>query len=226
MKAKVIKNFKRPSAEMIKKFREIPSSIVSDCLNRYYAMSAEIRPIFEGIRLCGPALTIQNMSGNNMMSHLALTFAKPGDVIVIDARGYLNNAVWGGVQAACAVKRGVAGLIVDGAIRDVKDMREMKFPVYCKGVTPAGPHKGWADCVNVPIQCGSIPVHPGDLIVADDDGVAVVPSADIEEVYQECLERIKKEKLWIKKITSGESSLDAVGLRESLEKMDVEYYEE
>ncbi|MBF0522451.1 MAG: 4-carboxy-4-hydroxy-2-oxoadipate aldolase/oxaloacetate decarboxylase [Candidatus Omnitrophica bacterium] len=226
MKAKVIKNFKRPSSEMVKKFKEIPASIVSDCLNRYSAMNGEIKPIFEGIRVCGPALTIQNMSGNNMMSHLALTFAQPGDVIVIDGRGYLGNAIWGGVQASYAAKRGIAGLVVDGAIRDVEDMRRMKFPVYCKGITPAGPHKGWADSVNVPIQCGSIPVHPGDLIVGDDDGVAVIPLADVESIYQECLERIKKEESWMKKIAQGESSLDAVGLRESLNKMEIEYREE
>ncbi len=111
MKAKVIKKIKRPSPEWIEKFKDIPSSIVSDCLNRYYGMTGEIKPIFQGIRLCGPALTIQSMAGNNMMSHLALTFAEPGDVLVIDGRGYLGNAVWGGVQAAYAHKRGIAGVI-------------------------------------------------------------------------------------------------------------------
>jgi regulator of RNase E activity RraA len=222
MKAAVIKNFKRPDADMVEKFRGIPSSIVSDCLNRYYAMKGYLRPIFDGIRLVGPALTIQSMSGNNMMSHLALTFAKPGDVLVIDARGSTGNAVWGGVQAFYARKVGVAGLVVDGAIRDIEDMRKMRFPVYCKGITPAGPHKGWADNVNVPIQCGGMPVSPGDLIVADDDGVAVVPLEHMREVYEESLKRIKLEESWIKKIEEGQSSLDAVGLRKTLETMDFE----
>src|SRR3990170_4920422 len=222
MKALVIKDFKRPSSDWIEKFKDIPASLISDCLNRYYAMKAEIRPIFEGIRLIGPALTIQSMAGNNMMSHLALTLAKPGDVLVIDARGYTGNAVWGGVQALYARKTGVAGLVVDGAIRDVEEMRKMRFPVYCKGITPAGPHKGWADNINVPIQCGGIPVNPGDLIVGDDDGVAVIPQEYIERVYEDSLKRLKLEKSWIKNIENGQSSLDAVGLRSALDDMDIE----
>jgi len=226
MKARVVKKIRRPSPDWINKFKKIPSSIISDCLNRYYGMSAEIRPIFHGIRLCGPALTIQSMAGNNMMSHLALTFAESGDVLVIDARGYLGNAGWGGVQAAYASKRGVAGLVVDGAIRDVEDMRKMRFPVFCKGITPAGPHKGWADCINVPVQCGGMPVMPGDLIIGDDDGVAVVPHGQLKEVYEESVERMKKEKSWIRDINKGRSSLDAVGLRKMLDVMDIEYIDE
>jgi len=223
MKARIIRKIKRPSKELVVKFRKIPSSIISDCLNRYYAMNGEIRPIFNGIRLCGPAITIQSMAGSNIMNHLALTFAERGDVLVIDARGYLGNAVWGGVQTVYASKRGIAGIVVDGAVRDVEDIRRMRFPVFSKGITPAGPHKGWADSINVPIQCGGIPVHPGDLVVGDDDGVAVVPIEHIEEIYRESVERMKKEKLWLKEIGKGRSSLDAVGLRGKLEKMDIEY---
>lgn len=226
MKARIIRKIKRPSKELIGKFRKIPTSIISDCLNRYYGMNGEIRPIFKGIRLCGPAVTIQSMAGNNIMSHLALTFAERGDVLVIDARGYLGNAVWGGVQTAYASKRGIAGLVVDGAIRDVEDMRRIRFPVFCKGITPAGPHKGWADSINVPIQCGGIPVHPGDIIVGDDDGVAVVPIEHVREVYAEALKRMKQEKQWLKEIGRGKSSLDAVGLKRKLGKMDIEYVNE
>lgn len=226
MKALVIKNFGRPSAEWVEKFKSIPASIVSDCLNRHYAMTGDLKPIFEGIRLVGPALTIQSMAGNNIMSHLALTFARPGDVLVIDARGYLGNSVWGGIQALYACKVGVAGLVVDGAIRDVEDMRKIKFPVYCKGITPAGPHKGWADCVNVPIQCCGVPVNPGDLIIGDDDGVAVVPLKRLEEVYEEAVKRLKTEEQWVQKIEEGHNSLDAVGLRHILGSMEIEYRDE
>lgn len=221
MKVIVRKNISRPPLEWLDKFKDIPSSIVSDCLNRYYAMGGEIKPIFEKMRVTGFALTIQSMSGNNMMSHYALTFAQPGDVLVIDARGCLGNSVWGGIQTEYARKRGVHGLIVDGAIRDVEEIREMRFPVYCKGVTPAGPHKGWADNVNLPIQCGGVPVNPGDLVVGDDDGVAVVPKEFIPVVYEEAQSRLSTEKIWIQKICNGESSLDAVGLRVAFEKMDI-----
>lgn len=225
MKAKIVKRIRRPTAEWVEKFKAIPSSIVSDCLNRYYGMNSEIRPIFEGIRLCGPALTIQSMAGNNLMSHYALTFAEPGDVLVIDARGYVGNAVWGSVQALYAVKRGVAGLVIDGAIRDVEDMRRIRFPVFCKGITPAGPHKGWADSINVPIQCGGMPVHPGDMIIGDDDGVAVVPLESLKQVCEESLMRMKTEASWLEKIEKGQSSLDAVGLRRLVDQMEIEYDE-
>jgi len=225
MKAIVRKKIDRPSPEWLEKFKPFPSSIISDCLNRYYAIGGEIKPIFRNIRLVGYALTIQSMSGNNMMSHFSLTFAQPGDVLVVDARGCLGNSVWGGIQAEYARKCGVRGLIVDGAIRDIKEMREMKFPVYCRGVTPAGPHKGWADNVNLPIQCGGVPVSPGDLVVGDDDGVAVVPKEFIPVVYEEAKTRLETEKIWLQKIRNGESSLDAVGLRPDLEKMDIEFIE-
>lgn len=226
MKAIVRKKIDRPSPEWLDKFEQIPSSIISDCLNRYYAIGGEIRPIYRNIRLVGYALTIQSMSGNNIMSHFALTFAQPGDVLVVDARGCLGNSVWGEVQTEYAQMAGVRGLVVDGAIRDIEAMREKRFPVYCKGVTPAGPHKGWADNVNVPIQCGGVPVNPGDLILGDDDGVAVLPKLLIPVVYEEALNRMKMEEKWLQKIRSGQSSLDAVGLRSILENMDMEIIED
>lgn len=194
MKPIVKKNIDRPDHSWLEKFKDIPSSIVSDCLNRYYAIGGEIKPVYNNINLIGFALTIQSMSGNNIMSHFALTIAKPGDVLVIDARGCLGNAVWGSVQTEYAKKCGVKGLVVDGAIRDVKDMREMGFPVFCKGITPAGPHKGWADNINLPIQCGGVPVNPGDLIIGDDDGVVVVPNFIINEVLIWCEKHLKDEK--------------------------------
>jgi len=223
MKAIVKKTIKRPDPEWLVKFGDIPATIVSDCLNRYYAMNGEIKPIFENIKLCGIAVTIQSIPGNNMMSHLALTFAQPGDVLVIDARGCVSNAVWGEIQGICALKKGVAGIVVDGAIRDVAAMREARFPVYCRSVTPAGPHKGWADSINVPIQCGGIPVIPGDLVLGDDDGVVVVPQELIEKVYCEAQRRLKLEQEWVRRVEEGEDSLDVVGLREALEKMEIEY---
>ncbi|MGK5093310.1 hypothetical protein WDW89_15020 [Deltaproteobacteria bacterium TL4] len=225
MRAIVNKKNQRPSLEWIERFKSIPPSIASDCLNRYYAMHSTISPVFENCALCGFAMTIQSMSGNNLMSHLALTFAEPGDVLVVDARGNLGQAVWGGVQTAYAQKQGVAGIVIDGAIRDVAYMREHHFPAYCKGVIPAGPHKGWADSVNVPIQCGGVPVMPGDLILGDDDGVVVVPQNLLESVFKEAQKRLQQEREWFQKIEEGSSSLDVVGLCSVLSQMDIEYLE-
>lgn len=225
MQAVINKRVEKADRIWLDKFKDIPSSIVSDCLNRYYAIGGDMRPIYENIRMVGFALTIQSMSGNNMMSHYALTFAEPGDILMIDAGGNLAHSVWGGIQAQCAQQRGVAGLVLDGAVRDVQEMRDMKFPVYCKGVTPAGPHKGWGDNVNLPIQCGGVPVSPGDLVIGDDDGVAVVPKDMIPTVYKEALKRLELEKVWVDKMNNGATSMDAVGLRSAFEAMDVDILE-
>lgn len=226
MKAKVVKRIIRPDRKWIECFKTIPASVVCDCMNRLYGMRAEIVPLQEGTRVCGPAVTVQCMTAGNMMLHLALTMVEAGDVLVADARGSTANAVWGGIQTVFARKAGVAGLVVDGAVRDVAEIRELKFPVYCKGVTPAGPHKGWADNINVPVQCGGVPVHPGDLIVGDDDGVVVVPCEKVEEIYNLAVKRMEIESGWIESIENGKNTLDAVGLREQLSQMDVEYIEE
>jgi 4-hydroxy-4-methyl-2-oxoglutarate aldolase len=225
MRATITKSIRRPEEKWINSFKELPASILSDCLNRTHAMNSDIRPVFENIRICGSAVTIESMAGNNLMSHIALTYTKPGDVLVIDAKGAKSPAVWGGIQTLYARKRGVAGVVIDGVVRDIEDIRKMRFPVYCKGTTPAGPHKGWADSVNVPVQCGGVPVHPGDLVVGDDDGVVIVPFSRIEEVYEEAVRRLKTEEKWIKDIENGQSSLEAVGLTSTLKQFDIQYYE-
>jgi 4-hydroxy-4-methyl-2-oxoglutarate aldolase len=223
MAAIVIKEWQRPDRAWLSRFSKFPTSIVSDCLGRYMGMNAEIKRLYDGIHLCGFALTVQSMVGNNIMSHFALTIAKPGDVLVIDAGAGLKNAVWGGVQAICAARRRVQGVVIDGVVRDGAEMRKNRFPVFCRGTTPNGPHKGWADSVNVPIQCGGVPVHPGDLVLGDDDGVVVVPKGEIPSVYDEARSRLKREKGWIAQINKGKSSLSAVGLTETYKKLDVEY---
>jgi regulator of RNase E activity RraA len=225
MKAIVNKRIDRPDQKWIDKIKDIPSSIISDCLNRYYAMDGAISPVFNKIRMCGVALTIQSMTGNNLMSHLALTFAQPGDILAIDAKQNVNTAVWGGIQTLYAQKRGVAGVVIDGSLRDVEEIRDAGFPAFCRGVTPAGPHKGWADSINVPIQCGGIPVAPGDIVVGDDDGVAIIPLKLLEQVYQEAKQRMEQEQNWIDQINKGKSSLEVVGLDTVLEKMDIQYNE-
>ena len=116
--------------------------------------------------------------------------------------------------------------MVDGCVRDVEDIRREKFPVYCRGITPAGPHKGWADSVNVPIQCGGIPVCPGDLVVGDDDGVVVIPRQEVPAVYDDVCTKIKQEEQWLAMIEAGETSLKAVGLESVLGHMDVEFVDD
>lgn len=213
----------RPSKDLIRAFRKLPTTIVSDSLNRSYAMKADLRPIYESIRICGPAVTVQSMCGNNIGSHIALSFCQKGDVIVIDGRGHTDTSIWGGVQAYYAKKIGIEAVIIDGSIRDVAEMKKMRLPVFCKGIVPTGPHKGWADSVNIPIQCAGVPVTPGDLIIGDDDGVVVVPRERLKEILKLSQQRLAMEKRWKQELVKGKNTLEAVGLKEKIKNLDLEY---
>jgi len=146
-------------------------------------------------------------------------------VLVIDARGYLDTSIWGGIQTQVAKKLGIAGVVVDGSVRDVRIIRKLRYPIFCSGVVPAGPHKGLGDSVNVPVQCGGVPVNPGDIVIGDDDGVVVVPREKAEEVLKKAKERLKIEKEWLEKIDRGETTLRAIGLDKKLEEMGVTRYD-
>ncbi len=164
----------RPRPDLIALFRDFETPDISDILNRMYAMSPEIRNLVNDQPLVGPALTVKVFPGDNLMVHKALDLAKPGDVVVIDTSGSQRNAVLGDLVATKAKHRGIAGFIVDGLIRDLPAVQEVGIPVYARGVTPFGPlHRGPGE-LNYTISCGGIVVNPGDIVVADMCGVAVV----------------------------------------------------
>lgn len=167
--------FRRLSAEELAFWRAAEAAPVSDCLERGMAMGGDIQPLDPSMRLVGQARTVRCMAADNGALHAALTIAEPGDVLVADAGGYLGNAVWGGLMTAAAQRRGIAGLVVDGVVRDRDEIVAAPFPCYARGCAPAGPHKLFGGAVDGPISCGGVVVRAGDLIVADADGVAVVP---------------------------------------------------
>lgn len=205
-------DFERPSPELLEQFRDIPSSILGDSMNRFNTMDSGIRPLKDGTTLLGTAFTIQMMESSNWEGHIALTMAKAGDVLVIAARGGMYAAVWGHVMTTAAKKIGLAGIIVDGCIRDYAENKAESFPIYCKGVAPGGPHKGWKGNLNVPVACAGVVVNAGDIIVGDDDGIAVVPLAKAEEVLAEAKSRLAKEDEWYRRIEAGETTADILGL--------------
>jgi len=202
----------RANKAVLRKLKKIPTTIISDCLNRMNTMHAEIKAVLTNAKIVGQAITVQSMVGCNLASHKAIYVAKPGDIIVFDARGYVHTSVWGGVQTIAAKKRGIGGVVVDGSIRDVNEIKKLRFPVFCKGVTPAGPHKGWSDNINVPISCGGCPVIPGDVIVGDEDGVVVIPLTNVSEILRLCEKTIKKEREWVSKIKKGIPTTRILGL--------------
>lgn len=163
------------SEETLSEWKKIPPAIVGDCMNRSNLMSAAIKPVKEGTVLVGQARTVQVMVGDNSALHAITGMMKPGEVIVADAGGFEDTAVWGGIMTRAAMTQNVAGLVVDGAIRDKAEIRELGFACFARGAVPAGPHKGFGGVIDGVISCAGCPVRPGDIVLGDDDGIAIVP---------------------------------------------------
>jgi RraA family protein len=168
------KSIQRLPQDLITRYCEFPTPDISDMLNRMYTMDSGIRSFGSSAKLVGSACTVKTFPGDNLMVHKSLDIVQPGDVIVIDTGGSQRGAVLGDLISNKAVHRGVAGFIVDGLIRDVDGIRETGLPVFARGVTPFGPlHRGPGE-LNFPVSCGGIVVNPGDIVVADENGVVVV----------------------------------------------------
>ena len=193
-------------------WRSIPTAVISDELNRTCTMAAAIKPIAEGMTFAGQALTVQTMVGDNAPLHYALASAWPGCVLVVDARGHVDTAVWGGVLTHAAMVKKVGVLVVDGSIRDVDEIRQSGFMVFTRGVVPNGPHKGFGGSVNAPIGCAGVAVDPGDLVVGDGDGVVVVRPDQMAGLLDRCRARIAKEEGILAKLDGGEDSYVLQGL--------------
>ena len=195
--------FARLSSENMAKWKTIPPAIASDCMNRCYVMSGRISPLSPGMKICGHARTITGMVGDNGPAHVAISVAKPGDILVIDGRGHIETAVWGSIMTNAAIERGIAGIVVDGAVRDAEDIRELGFATFSAGICPAGPSKGFGGIIDGAIACAGAPVKPGDIILGDDDGVAVVPLERQAHLLKQSLEKIRQETLTNADIKAG-----------------------
>ncbi|TVR07440.1 MAG: RraA family protein [Salinarimonadaceae bacterium] len=171
-------------ADLVEAFRPIPVANVSDVMSRTAGAGAQLRPWHAGAKLCGVALTVRTRPGDNLMIHKALDLAQPGDVIVVDGDGDLNNALMGELMMALAIKRGVAGLVLNGAVRDLDWIRRSDLPVYAVGVTHRGPYKEGPGEINTSISIGGMVVAPGDLMLGDADGVVCVPKAEAVEICE------------------------------------------
>ncbi|MEM1503682.1 RraA family protein [Domibacillus sp. 8LH] len=189
---RVYSNINRPTKEVIKQFNGLPVSVIADNMNRMFCMNSKIRPIND-VPLLGPAFTVKTRPGDNLIFHKALDLAQPGDILVVDAQGDLTNAIMGELMALWAQKRELGGIIIDGAIRDVRALKEMDIPIYAAGVNPRGPYKDGPGEINVPISCGGVVVQPGDILVGDDDGVVVINPKDTDELLEKSKAKLLKE---------------------------------
>ena len=177
---RIRKDFKRPDKKLLEAFRGIPVANIDDCMGRLGALDAGIRPINHS-PLLGVAFTVKCPAGDNLMFHKALDLAKPGDVLVIAARGSMSRSLCGEIMSTYAKSRGIAGFIVDGCIRDYDELSAFTdFPVYARGVTPNGPYKNGPGEINFPVAIGEQVINPGDILFGDGDSVIVIRPEEAE----------------------------------------------
>ena len=172
----------RPDRRLVDELGKMVTPHLSDSMERLYGGGSAVRPMHLNARLAGPAFTVRTAPGDNLLVHKALDMAQPGDVIVVDAGGHTGNAIIGELMATHARQRGIAGLVIWGAIRDSAELAASDFPVYAAGVTHRGPYRNGPGEINVPVVIGAMPVMPGDIVVGDADGIVAVAPADAERV--------------------------------------------
>lgn len=195
----------RPSSELVAEFEGIPSAILSDVTgNVGITMDHEIKPVYRGAEMAGSAVTVKVMPGDNLVIHKALTMLEPGDVLVIDGDGYVGTAYLGEIMSTSCQALGSKGIVIDGAVRDRMGIADIEFPVFARGIHPKGPYKQDPGSINVPVTVGGMTVEPGDIVVGDDDGVAVVPPDDAESVLEGAREKLADEEATRERAASGE----------------------
>jgi RraA family protein len=179
---RVLERQRRVSGELVEQFRGLPVANVSDSMHRMSAAGPRLTMMHRDGQLAGPALTVKTRPGDNLMLHKAIDMAEPGDVVVVDAGGDLTNSLMGELMLAHAVRRGVAGFVIYGAIRDADAFLKVNLPVFAAGVTHRGPYKDGPGEINVPIALEGMVIDPGDLVLGDRDGVVGVPMDAAEAV--------------------------------------------
>jgi regulator of RNase E activity RraA len=195
--------WRRPDATLLSSFGAASSAQIADCMSRLGAMDSGMRPIWSAPRVIGAALTVWCHSGDNLMLHKGLSLAAPGDVVVMNTQGNVVNAGFGELLAASAVHAGVRAVIVDGVVRDADALERLALPVYARGLSPNGCNKDGAGEVGAIVSCGGVAVRPGDIIVADRDGVTVIPLDDAAEVARLAAGQIERETKRLSEIERG-----------------------
>lgn len=190
----------------------ITTAHLSDVSPWGVVMDGRIRAVWEGARLCGRAYTVKVAPGDNASLMVALAEADSGDVIVCDGAGVVDRSLWGEIMARAAMQRGIVGLVCDGAVRDVAEMREMGFPAFAAAVTPLGPYSKVPGAVRIPIVVGGLPVAPGDAVYADDDGVVVIPADRYDGTLERVHDRIEREATIVAGLDDGRPLNDLLGV--------------
>jgi len=206
----------RPPREVLEKYAGLPVADICDALGRNAALPAALKPL--GVsRMLGTAYTVNLPASENLLLYYAVDNAQPGDVLVVSCAGYTERAVTGEIMATLAQARGLAGFVIDGAVRDSDALRGIGFPVYARGVSPNGPYKDACGEINIPVSIGNVVIAPGDIIAADGDGIVAIRKDEAETVAGEALKIAERGLQQLAKIKKG-VKLDYSWLYERLEK--------
>ena len=200
---RIKKDFERPAIELVEAFRGLPVANIDDTMGRIAAVDHSIFPLNPEVRLLGTAFTVNAPAGDNLLFHASLDMAKPGDVIVLANKGSLSRSLCGEIMSNYAKSRGLAGIIIDGCVRDSYALSKLDFPVYAKGVTPNGPYKNGPGEMHYPVAFGGSVITPGDIIVGDADGILVIDPKYAEEIAQKAWAVNKSEVGQLSGILSG-----------------------
>lgn len=219
----IVTNPPRVAAESLAALRSFGTATVHEAMGRAGNLNPDLRPIQQGLTLAGSAVTVLSWPGDNLMVHAAVELCRPGDILVVATTAPSTHGMFGELFATALLHRGVRGVVIDAGVRDTAELRAMGFGAWSRWVSIGGTVKATAGSVNLPVVIGGQQIHPGDAVVADDDGVVVVPRARIATTIREAQARIDKESLAREAFRTGELSLDRYGLRDLLSCLDISY---
>ncbi|MBI4634254.1 MAG: 4-carboxy-4-hydroxy-2-oxoadipate aldolase/oxaloacetate decarboxylase [Deltaproteobacteria bacterium] len=214
--AQVIRTIERVPAELVTRYKDLSSATVYEASGARGALSSRIKPVSPDMKLCGTAITVKVRPGDNLILHKAIYVAQPGDVIIADAEGFPEAGPWGEIMAVAAMARGIAGLVINGSVRDSQAMSDLGFPVFSCGLCIKGTEKISLGLINHPLNMDNITIIPGDLILGDRDGVVAVKREEADDIFRKSLAREEKEKTIKERLRKGESTLDIYGFGEIL----------
>jgi|Deesub1362A_J573_1020465.scaffolds.fasta_scaffold06980_1 regulator of RNase E activity RraA len=217
----IIENIQRPTSKLIERFKKVSPCELGHELE-FGFVSSELRPFIEKLHFAGPALTVRIPPNDSTMVYKALDLAKPGDVIVVDMQGETRHACWGEVTTLTAINKGLVGAIIDGPITDKNEIKKMNFPVFAR-CTSALTTKllGYGGDINIPIQCGGVPVNPGDVVLANENGVLVIPLNLAEDLIKLAEKAEEKDLIRKKRIKAKEPILEIMGINKIIEGMKI-----